>query len=86
MTEQVVKSKDLRRKTKKWMAVFFTNCVRNVIEKVASICIIIPQNRKVKKMELHNIDQSFEHNGMGISYQKNGKPRREKGGAHFMQA
>ena len=37
-------------------------------------------------MELHNIDQSFEHNGMGISYQKNGKPRREKGGVHFMQA
>ena len=32
------------------MAVFFTNCGRNIIEKVVSICvIIIPQNRKVKK-------------------------------------
>ena len=50
MTEQEVKSKDLRRKTKEWMAVFFTNCVRNVIEKAVSICIIIPQNRRVKKI------------------------------------
>ena len=70
MTEEVVKSKDLRRETKEWMAVFFTNCVRNIIEKAVSICQIIPQNRKVKKFQLCIIDQSFEHNGMGTSYQK----------------
>ena len=49
---------------------FFTNCVRNIIEKAVSICAIIPQNRKVKKFQLHIIDQSFEHNGIGISYLK----------------
>ena len=47
MTEQI-KSKDLRRQAKEWMAVFFTNCVRNIIEKAVRICVIIPQNRKVK--------------------------------------
>ena len=26
--------------------------------------------QKVKNFELHIIDQSFEHNGMGISYKK----------------
>ena len=55
---------------------FFTNCVRNIIEKAVSICVIIPQNRKVKKFQLHIIDQSFEHNGMGISYQKNNEEDR----------
>ena len=49
---------------------FFTNCVRNIIEKAVSICVIIPQNRKVKKFQLHIIDQSFEHNGMGKIYKK----------------
>ena len=49
---------------------FFTNCVRNIIEKAVSICVIIPKNRKVKKFQLHIIDQSFEHNGMDISHQK----------------
>ena len=52
------------------MAVFFTNCVRTINEKVVSICLIIPKNRKVKKFQLYVIDQSFEHNGMDISYQK----------------
>ena len=50
MTEQAVESKDFRGQTKEWMAVFFTNRVRNIIEKAAScMCVIIPQNRKVKK-------------------------------------
>ena len=49
---------------------FFTNCVRNIIEKAVSICVIIPQNRKVKKFQFHIIDQSFEHNGMGKIYKK----------------
>ena len=52
------------------MAVFFTNCVWTINEKVVSICVIIPKNRKVKKFQLHIINQSFEHNGMDISYQK----------------
>ena len=43
--------------------------MRNIIEKAVSICVIIPQKRKVKKFQLHIIDQSFKHNGMGISYQ-----------------
>ena len=42
------------------MAVFFfTNCVKNVIEKVVSICVIIQQDCKVKrKLQLHNIKVS----------------------------
>ena len=52
------------------MAVFFTNCVRTINEKVVSICLIIPKNRKVKKFQLYIIDQSFENNGMGINYRK----------------
>ena len=57
---------------------FFTNCVRNIIEKAVSICVIIPQNRKVKKFQLHIIDQSFEHNGTGIRYQKKLESLEEK--------
>ena len=41
------------------MAVFFTNCVKNVIEKAVSICVIIQQDCKVKrKLQLHNIKVS----------------------------
>ena len=86
MAEKWSKVKTLEDKLRK-DGRFFTNCVRNTLEKAVSICVIIPQNRKVKKIQLHVIDQSFEHNGMGISYQKKvGKPSREKGGAPFMQA
>ena len=56
--------------------------VRNIIEKAVSICVIIPQNRKVKKFQLHIIDQSFEHNGMGISYQKKLESLEEKKAVH----
>ena len=59
MTEQVVKSKDLRRQTKEKMAIY-------------------SQNRKLKKFQLHIIDQSFEHNGIGISYQKRLESLEEK--------
>ena len=31
---------------------FFTNCVRNIIEKAVSIYVILPQNRKVQKIPL----------------------------------
>ena len=61
---------------------FFTKCVRNIIEKAVSICVIIPQNRKVKKFQLHIIDQSFEHNGTGISYQKKLESLEEKKAVH----
>ena len=57
---------------------FFTKCVRNIIEKAVSICLIIPQNRKVKKFQLRIIDQSFELNGMGISYKKKLESLEEK--------
>ena len=69
MIERVVKSKGLRRQPRSGWP-FFTNCVRNIIEKAVSICVIIPKNRKVKKFQLHIIDQSFEHNGMDVSYRK----------------
>ena len=61
---------------------FFINWVRNIIEKAVSICVIIPQNRKVKKIQLHIIDQSFEHKGMGISYQKKLESLAEKKAVH----
>ena len=69
MTEQVVKSEDHTRQTKECMAVFYTNCVRNIIENAVGICLIIPQNRKVKNFNF-TLSISFEHDGMGISYQK----------------
>ena len=58
---------------------FFTKCarVRNIIEKAVSICVIIPQNRKVKKFQLH-----IEHNCMGISYQKKLESLEEKKAVH----
>ena len=38
---------------------FFTNCVKNVIEKPVSICVIIQQDCNVKrKLHLHNIKVS----------------------------
>ena len=61
---------------------FFTNCVRNIIEKAVSICQIIPQNRKVKKFQLYIIDQSFKYSGMGISYQKKLESLEEKKAVH----
>ena len=70
MIDRVVKSKDLRRQPRSAWPFFFTKCVRNIIEKAVSIRVITPKNRKVKKIQLHIIDQSFEHNGMDISYQK----------------
>ena len=61
---------------------FFTNCVRNITEKAVGICLIIPQNREVKKFELHIIDQSFEHNGKGIRYQKKLESLEEEEAVH----
>ena len=38
--------------------------------------------QKGKKFQLHIIDQSFEHNGMGISYQKKLESLEEKKAVH----
>ena len=56
--------------------------MKNIIKKAVSICVIIPQNRKAKKFQLHIIDQSFEHDGMGISYQKKLEILEEKKAVH----
>ena len=62
---------------------FFTKCVRNLIEKLyRSICVIIPQNRKVKEYRSKFRAQRYRDN----SPKKVGKSWREKGGAHFTQA
>ena len=54
----------------KWNCWRSLNDDRTSGQKAVSICLIIPQNGEVKKFQLHIIDQSFEHNGKGISYQK----------------
>ena len=61
---------------------FFTNCVRNVIEKALSICVIIPQNRTVKNFNFTLSIKVFGHNGMGISYQKKLESLEEKKVVH----
>ena len=49
---------------------FFTNCVKNVMEKAVSICVIIQQDWKAKrKLQRHN-SKSFEHNGVEICDQQ----------------
>ena len=53
------KVKTLQDKTRSRWPVFFTNCVKNVIEKAVSICVMIQQDCKVKrKLQLHNIKVS----------------------------
>ena len=77
MTEQVVKSEELRRQTKEWMAVFS----QNVWEIFRKSCKYMRNNstkQKGKKIQLHVIDQSFENNGMGISYHKKLKDVKRK--------
>ena len=56
--------------------------VRNVIEKAVSICVIILQDRKVKKHSTSQY-QSFEHNGMKICYQQRLESPEEKKAAHM---
>ena len=53
------KVKTLQDKPRSRWPGFFTNCVKNVIEKALSICVIIQQDWKVKrKLQLHNIKVS----------------------------
>ena len=61
---------------------FFFKCVRNVIEKTASISVINLQDRKVKKTSTSQY-QSFEHNGMKIYDQQRTESFEEKKGAHM---
>ena len=66
---------------------FFTNCVRNIIENAVSICVIIPQNRKVRKVSTSHYRSKFRAQRYGDKLPKKvGKPWRTKGGAHVMQA
>ena len=87
--EQVVKSKDFRRQTKEWMAVFFfTTCVRNVIKKSVGICVNNSMRQKgtKKKIHIHNINKFWAQRYGYMWATKAGRPWREKGGAHFIQA
>ena len=38
---------------------FFTNCVRNIIKKAVSICVIIPQKQKGKKISTSHCRSKF---------------------------
>ena len=62
MSEQVVKSKDVRRQTKELQGVggcCFTNCVRNGIEKAVSImCSNLTRLKGEQKLQLNNIKVS----------------------------
>ena len=60
----------------------FFKCVRNVIEKAVSICVINLQDRKVKKTSTSQY-QSFEHNGMKIYDQQRLESLEEKKAAHM---
>ena len=85
MSGQVVKSKDLRRQTKEWMAVFF-NIVREKCYRKSCKYMRNKPTRQVKKTSTSQY-QSFEHNGMEICDQQRLESLEEKnGGAHFMVA
>ena len=86
MIERVVKSKGLRRQPRSGWT-FFTNCVRNIIEKAASICVIIPKKQKGKKISTSHYRSEFRVQRYGYKLPKKvGKPWFEKGGARFLQA
>ena len=59
---------------------FLFKCVRNVIEKAVSICVIILQDRKVTNSPSQF--QSFEQNGMKIYDQQRLESLEEKKAAH----
>ena len=59
----------------------FFKCARNVIEKAVSICVIIPQDRKVKNSTLQY--KSFEYNSMKIYDQQRLESLEEKKAAHM---
>ena len=67
MTEQVVKSEDLRSQTKEWMAGFFHNMCEKYYRKSCKYMRNDSTKQKGKKSQIHVIDETFEHNGVGIS-------------------
>ena len=74
------KAKTLEDKTRSvWPS--FSQCVRNVIEKAVSICVLNLHNTKVKKTS-NSQYQSFEHNGMKIYDQQRLESLEEKKAAH----
>ena len=75
-------SKDFRRQTKECIWPSFFKCVRNVIEKPVSICVIILQDRKVKKTSTSQY-QSFEHNGVKIYDQQRLEILEEEKASHM---
>ena len=81
MTKQVVKIKDLRRQTKDGWP-FFHKMFEKYCRKSCKYMRNISTKQKVKKFQLHIIDQSFEHNAMGISYQKKLESLEEKKAVH----
>ena len=82
MTEQVVKSKELRRQTKERMAAFTQTQCEKCYRKGCKYMRNNFTKQKGKKVQLHIIDQSFEHNGMRISYQKKLESLEEKKAVH----
>ena len=74
MIERVVKSKDLRSQPRSgWPFCHKLSaelCEKYYRKSCRYMCNNSKKNRKVKKFHLHIIDQSFERNGMDISYQK----------------
>ena len=81
------KVKTLQDKPRSRWPVFFTNCVKNVIEKAVSICVIIQQDCKVKrKLQLHNIKVSSTTVWRYVTNKGWKALKRKKEGAHFMQA
>ena len=61
----------------------FFKCVRNVIEKAVTLCVINLQDRMVKKTSTSQY-QSFEHNGMKIYDQQRLVSLEEKKAAHML--
>ena len=85
MSEQVAKSKDLRRQSKEWMAVFFNKVCEECYQKSCKYIRNNPTRKKSKTSASQY--QSFEHNCMEICDQQRLESLEEKkGGAHFMQA
>ena len=86
MTEQVVKSKDLRRQTREWKAFFHKLCEKYYRKS----CKYMRNNstkQKGKKISTSHYRSKFRAQRYGDKLPKKvGKPWREKGGAHFMQA
>ena len=87
MTEKVVKSKDLRRQTKEWKAVFSQTAWE--IWSNRKSCKYMLNNstkRKGKKISISHYRSKFRPQRYGGNLpKKGGKPWREKGGAPFMQ-